>query len=70
MLSVTPGNYLHIFRVLLIKELSGKGFIGVAHVRSLLVSSRDYAFSSDATRQILRVMPKVRKDARTEVLDG
>lgn len=70
MLSVTPGNYLHIFLVLLIKELNGKGFIGVAHVHSLLVSSRDYAFSSDVPRQILRVIPKVRKDARTEVLDG
>lgn len=70
MLSVTPGNYLHIFLVLLIKELNGKGFIRVAHVCSLLVSSRDYAFSSDAPRQILRVITKVRKDARTEVLDG
>jgi len=61
MLSVTSGKYLHIFLVLSIKELSGKGFIGVSHVHSFLISFRDYVFSSDASEQILQVIEKVRK---------
>lgn len=57
---------LHIFLVLLIKELSGKGFIRVAHMHSLLISSRDYVISSGAPRQIEKVTKKKIK----EVLDG
>lgn len=52
---------LHIFLVLLIKELTGKGFIRVAHMHSLLVSFRDYVFSSGAPRQIEKVRKKKTK---------
>lgn len=44
MLNVTSGKYLHIFLVLSIKELSGKGLIRAAHMHSFLISFRDYVF--------------------------
>lgn len=61
MLNVTSGKYLHIFLILSIKELNGKGFIRVAHMHSFLISFRDYVFSPDASKQILREIGKVRK---------
>lgn len=61
MLNVTSGKYLHIFLVLSIEELNGKGFIRVAHMHSFSISFRDYVFSSGASKQILQVVEKVRK---------
>lgn len=71
MLNVTSGKYLHIFLVLSIKKLNGKGFITVAHMHSFKISFRDYVFSSDASKQILQVIEKVRKNLkRTKNLEG
>lgn len=64
MLNVTSGKYLHIFLVLSIKELSGKGLIRAAHMHSFLIFFRDYVFSSDASKQILQVIEKVRKNIK------
>ena len=70
MLNVTSGKYLHIFLVLLIKELNGKGFIRVADMHSFLISFRDYVFSSDASKQILQVIEKVRKKIEQKCWKG